>query len=249
MLKSSPCLINPKRSRSEPEIDPLALLIPIPGDFKGLVRLFSQDGSLGYTNDFLRVFQVSESLTATALAGPAVGAPQAVMILEKLIVLGARWVILFGWVGSLNPNLAPGDLILPDSAVSEEGTSSHYSNDGRPRPSSLLLEELKRSLNKEGLAYHQGPVWTTDALYRETIDQVRAFQSQGVLGVDMETSAFFTVSTFRGIEAAALLIVSDDLSGMAWRHGFRDPAFLQARKKVGRFLYQFILRSAQVVAD
>ena len=76
------------------------------------------------------------------------------------------------------------------------------------------------------------------------MDKVRGFQSQGVLGVDMETSAFFTVSAFRGIEAAALLIVSDDLSGITWRHGFREPKFLEARKQVSRLLVQFTVRSS-----
>jgi len=240
----SPCLINPQKSRSEPNIDPLALLIAVPGDLQQMIRLMRQAGPLGFKNNFLRVFQLMESQRATGLAGPAIGAPQAIMILEKLIVLGARRVILMGWTGSLNPALSPGDLILPDEAVSEEGTSPHYSEERRPRPSSRLLQDLRRAMKQEGLSYKQGPVWTTDAPYREMIDKVRAYQSQGVLGVDMETSAFFTVSAFRGIEAAALLIVSDNLSGLTWRHGFREPRFIQARKQVIQFLYQFVVRSS-----
>ena len=114
----------------------------------------------------------------------------------------------------------------------------------RSRPSFSLLRDIKTALKEEGLSFNQGPVWTTDAPYRETIAKVRTFQSQGVLGVDMETSAVFTVSAFRGIEAAALLIVSDDLSKMTWRHGFREPRFLQARRQVIRIVYQFVVRSS-----
>lgn len=239
----SPCLINPKKSRLEPNLDGPALLIPLPGDLQRMARLFKGAGTLSFKNHSLQVFQLSDSLRTIGLAGPAVGAPQAVMILEKLIVLGARRVILLGWTGGLSPGLSPGDLILPDEAISEEGTSRHYSDQLRPRPSSHLYEELQKALTEEGLSYKQGPVWTTDAPYRETIDKVRAFQSQGVLGVDMETSALFTVGAFRGIETAAMLIVSDDLSGMTWRHGFRESRFLEARKQVSRFLYQFVVRS------
>jgi uridine phosphorylase len=190
------------------------------------------------------VYQPAESLRKITVAGPVVGAPQTVMILEKLIVLGVRRVILLGWVGGLSPTLSPGDIILPDEAISEEGTSRHYSDEIRPRPSCSLVNDLKEGMKQEGLPYRQGPIWTTDAPYRETIDKLKELQSQGVLGVDMETSAVFTVSTFRGIEAAALLIVSDDLSKMTWRHGFRDPKFLQARKQVVQFLYQFIVHSS-----
>jgi uridine phosphorylase len=243
MADLSPCLINPKKSRSEPGIDPLALLIPLPGDLQRMTRLFGEAGSPCFKNNLLRVFQLTGSTRTIGVAGPAVGAPQAVMVLEKLIALGARRVIFLGWTGGLNPALSPGDLILPDEAISEEGTSRHYSNETRSKPSNPLLRDLKAALKEKDLSFQQGPVWTTDAPYRETIDKVKAFQSQGVLGVDMETSAIFTVSTFRRIEAAALLIVSDDLSQMTWRHGFREPRFLEARKQVTRFLYQFAVCS------
>ena len=245
MPDQSPCLINPKKSRLEPAIDPLALLIPLPADLQRMTRLFGQAGPLGFKNSFLRVFRLSDSLKATAIAGPAVGAPQAVMILEKLIALGARRVILFGWTGGLSPALSPGDLLLPNEAISEEGTSRHYSDERISRPSSPFVQGLKKAMNQEGLSYQEGPVWTTDAPYRETIDKVRRLQSQGVLGVDMETSALFTVSAFRRIEAAALLIVSDDLSGMTWRHGFRDSRFAESRKKVGQFLARYVLKNWQ----
>lgn len=241
----SPCLINPQKSRSEPNIDSPALLIPLPADLKRMSRLFKEAGCLSFKNPFLQVFQLSDSLRTIGLAGPAVGAPQAIMVLEKLIALGARRVILLGWTGGLNSGLSPGDLILPDEAVSEEGTSRHYSDEVRSRPSFGLLQELQKALTEEGLSYKQGTVWTTDAPYRETINKVRAFQSQGILGVDMETSALFTVGAFRGIETAAVLIVSDDLSGMTWRHGFREPRFLESRKQVSHFLYHFIVRSTR----
>lgn len=244
MSDSSPCLINPKKSRSEPVVDPLALLVPIPADLQAMNRLFGQAGLPCYKNSVMRVFQLSDSLRATALAGPAIGAPQGAMILEKLIALGARRVILLGWAGGLQTDLTPGDILLPDQALSEEGTSGHYSEEKRPRASLRLLQELGQAMKEENLSFQQGPVWTTDAPYRETVEKVRAFQAQGVLGVDMETSAIFTVGAFRGIETAAILIVSDDLSGMIWRHGFQDPGFAEARKKVARFLYRYVFSAS-----
>lgn len=240
MTDLSPCLINPKKSRSEPTIDSLALVIPIPADVQRMARLFGKNGSLCFRNNLLWVFQLTDSRRAVGLAGPAVGAPQAVMILEKLIALGARRILFLGWTGGLHPSLSPGDLILPDAAISEEGTSRHYSDEICSKPSFSLLREIKGALKAEGLPFKQGPVWTTDAPYRETRDKVRAFQSQGVLGVDMEVSAIFTVSYFRRVESAALLIVSDDLSQLTWRHCFRDPRFMEARRRISRFLFQFV---------
>lgn len=75
----SPCLINPKKSRSEPGIDPLALLIPLPVDLQRKTRLFKGSGSLGFKNNLLKVYQLTDSPRVIGVAGPAVGAPQAVI--------------------------------------------------------------------------------------------------------------------------------------------------------------------------
>jgi uridine phosphorylase len=50
----------------------------------------------------------------------------------------------------------------------------------------------------------------------------------------METSALFTVSRFRGVDLAVVLVVSDDLSGPKWVHGFGEPAFHRSREKAVR---------------
>jgi hypothetical protein len=46
----------------------------------------------------------------------------------------------------------------------------------------------------------------------------------------METSAHFTVGGFRGVEAASLPVVSDDLSSLTWRSGFKDRSFIRGRE-------------------
>jgi uridine phosphorylase len=236
MADNSYCLINPKKTRTEPSISPSALLIPLPGDLQQMGRLLSESRTPAFKNQMLHVYEDSQGHPPVGVGGPAVGAPQAVMILEKLIVLGAQKIIFFGWAGGLQADLSPGDFIIPDQALSEEGTSRHYSDDRYPKPSPLLQRELERLLEKENLPYRKGLIWTTDAPYRETVEKVRAYQKQGVLGVEMEASALFTVGAFRDVEIAALLIVSDDLSGTTWRHGFREPRFIQARKKATRLL-------------
>jgi hypothetical protein len=73
-------------------------------------------------------------------------------------------------------------------------------------------------------------VWTTDAPYRETPDQVRAYQERGALAVEMECSALFTLGAFRSAAVASLLVVSDELSSPTWRPGFKDPRFSLGRE-------------------
>ncbi len=82
------------------------------------------------------------------------------------------------------------------------------------------------------MSVHEGRVWSTDAPFRETVKKVIHYQQAGALAVDMETSALFTVASFRGILMAVALVVSDELSSLTWVHGFRDRGFLRTREEL-----------------
>ncbi len=167
-----------------------------------------------------------------SLAGPFVGAPYAVMLLETLIAWGTRKILFVGWCGSVSETVKIGDIILPTSALIDEGTSRHYQdkNTQVAYPSDTLLSVLKAGMDQKQIPFHRGPIWTTDAVYRETRHKVSQFQSQGAIAVEMEISALCTVAEFRGIEIAALVIVGDELTSARWRPGFKSDAFKQARE-------------------
>lgn len=229
-------LIEPTRSRKDMALPRHAFLVFTPQD---LVLMKAQwPHKHREQRLFLsEVVVAQDHESAVALVGPMIGAPQAVLVLEKIIVLGVRRVVALGWCGSLQPHVAVGDVVLPISVYSEEGTSPHYPLDTLPTASPALLEQLEATLHNDAeLSVHKGSVWSTDAPYRETEDKVRMYQEKGALGVDMEMSALLTVAAFRGIELAGILIVSDDLSRLRWRHGFRDPRFQRTRKRLPELL-------------
>jgi purine-nucleoside phosphorylase len=153
------------------------------------------------------------------------------MIAETLIACGARTLVFLGWCGAVAAEPAIGDLVLPTSALIDEGTSRNYlPGIDRVAPSDSLTRQVRGLCSAAGPALHEGPVWTTDAVFRETRDKVRDFRHRGVLAVEMETSALFAVGAFRAVDAAALLVVSDDLSTLSWRPGFKDPRFARGRQ-------------------
>ncbi len=227
----SACLIDPKRGRSEHPLPPLAILVFNPEDLASCSSCFSKPPGRSHKLYLSEVFTGDYRGRAVAIAGPMLGAPQTILVLEKMIALGAKRFIAAGWCGSLQDDVRIGEVVLPASAISEEGTSSHYPG-YPPVPSPALYGSLKSCLAGSELVVHEGTVWSTDAPFRETCAKVKDFQGKGVLSVDMETSALFTVAAFRGVEAAAVLVVSDSLSGLKWLHGFREPAFREARKRV-----------------
>ena len=216
----STCLINPARHRGEPSLPVQGILAVNPSDrasFASLAKKFAMQrhglfNAELYCNDWL------------FLAGPAVGAPMAVLCLEKLIALGALRIVLYGWCGSLAQSLRVGDLFMPTDALSEEGTSAHYQPTPLPIDDTLHRDLLDRLISL-GYAPHQGMIWTTDAVYRETREKVASHGARGILAVDMEYAALRTVAAFRGVSLAALMLVSDELTGAVWRSGYGQPAF------------------------
>ncbi|NOY68603.1 MAG: nucleoside phosphorylase, partial [Deltaproteobacteria bacterium] len=59
-------------------------------------------------------------------AGPFIGAPYAAIILENLAAWGCERFVFWGWCGSLSASLCTGDILIPENALAEDGTSVHY---------------------------------------------------------------------------------------------------------------------------
>jgi uridine phosphorylase len=229
--EAAEAVINPRRGRSEAIVAPRLLMTFTRPDYQYACRLTAASGQDRNIVD-CPVREGCWQGKPLTLAGPAPGAPYAVMILEKLIALGAQTVMALGWCGSLQADAEIGDLIVPDSAYSEEGTSAHYPvAEPEPRPEAGLCRTLQSRLTSAGLAFHTGRVWTTDAIYRETRGKVQAYGAQGMLAVEMEMSALFTVAQYREVALAGLLVVSDELFSLKWRHGLRQEHFHRRRRQ------------------
>ena len=89
-----------------------------------------------------------------------------------------------------------------------------------------VVDALRRALGERGKKCVVGPSWTTDAPYRETASEVREYQKEGVLAVEMEAAALFAVAEYRGAEMGVVLAISDSLADLKW-----DPMFHDGRTK------------------
>jgi len=156
------------------------------------------------------------------------------MLLESLVAKGAGQILILGWCGALNKDLATGDLIIPDLAICDEGTSRHYSvlDDDLPvtRPDEGLSGQLGSLLKERGETAHRLPIWTTDAIYRETREKVDWYRDKGAAAVEMECSALFAAAAFRSVPVTALLVVSDSLASGDWDPGFKQKRFKTMRR-------------------
>ncbi|MFP4473989.1 MAG: nucleoside phosphorylase [Desulfatibacillaceae bacterium] len=227
-------IINPERRPGAPEVGPLVVMASVGPDVADLSRAMFGEGAR-YTR--LVNSRLYTDDTGLALVGPVMGAPYAVFILEQAIAHGARDILFLGWCGSVSARAETGSLVVPGSAFIDEGTSRHYVGEVPPDtgevavswPDRDLAAGMVDELSARDAACLTDPMWTTDAVFRETPEKVARFSGLGAVGVDMETSALFTVARFRCVRMAALCVVSDELHDGTWRPGFTDRRFAAAR--------------------
>lgn len=163
----------------------------------------------------------------------SIGAPSAAAVLEELCVCGAKYIVEVGVAGSLQSFLIPGNLVVVTEAFRDEGTSHHYfPPDVSLVASPILKTHLMRELKQRGLNYQEGPVWTTDGVFRETRRKFFKFRDNGALAVNMETSALFAVAKFRQVELASLQVISDTLSEKGWTPAFHHKTVSESLQSV-----------------
>ena len=163
----------------------------------------------------------------------ASGAPAATTVLKELIALGAREFISIGAAGCLQPRCGFGDTVVCTGAIRDEGVSHHYASAQKfAWPSEALTRRLAHALTVDGTALQSGLTWTIDATYRETVAEARSYQAEGVVCVDMEAAALFTIGRYRGADVAAAFVFSDHLLAEdRWTHAFGTPTLRQASSR------------------
>ncbi|MBQ6950175.1 MAG: nucleoside phosphorylase [Clostridia bacterium] len=137
--------------------------------------------------------------------------------LEEMHAMGCNKFIICGGAGCLTGKMAVGQIMLPISAVRDEGASYHYLPPSREvEAPAETLEKTARALTDMGVPFTFGKTWTTDAFYRETKEMVEKRRAEGCSMVEMETAGFYAVAKHYDLQLAQLLYAGDDVSGEAW---------------------------------
>ena len=181
-----------------------------------------------------------ENFHLAVIGSFGIGAPAAVVKLEEAIARGGKVFFSIGSCGALQKDMDIGDIVLCEKAIRDEGTSHHYLPPEKYAKSDEdILMALENGLKKLKFAFHKGSSWTTDAVYRETIDEIKQYQSEGVKCVEMEASALFSVPKVRGVKLGSLFIVSDSLADLKW-----SPHFTNSKVNL-ELLFKVIVRACQ----
>jgi uridine phosphorylase len=146
------------------------------------------------------------------------GSPMTVELAEEFVAMGARRLVLITWGGMLQPGMEAGDILVAERAIRDEGASYHYLPPGKyAQADGPLVNRLVEAIGRRGGTCTRGTTWTTDAPYRETVEEIRQYQSEGVETVEMESAGLFTVGEVRGVATAAIVVGMDSLAELRWR--------------------------------
>ena len=152
------------------------------------------------------------------IANFGAGSPMVVSLAEEFIAMGAKRLILVTGGGALQPELSAGDIVVCSQALRDEGASYHYLPPARYVPSDgQLADRLMVAIQARGKPCTRGATWTTDAGFRETVEEVQQYQSEGVKTVEMESAGLFAVCQARGVAAVSAIVVMDSLAQMRWQ--------------------------------
>jgi len=231
-------LIAPRRGRREKTLPPLAIMVTNPPDAEVAGNLLRQRQS--QTRFLHNTNLLVPSDEVLCVAGPALGAPAAGLVMEKLIVLGVRTCWLLSCCGAIDPSWSIGDVVVPSSGVPGEGVSSYYGGRRLVKTSRTAVNDLRSLLNDHNVQWRNGVIWSTDAPYRERRSALFALQQRyGVGGVDMEFTALCSIAACRGIDFGAVFVVSDELWGPRWVPGFSTDWYRESSRSVLEHMLNF----------
>lgn len=168
------------------------------------------------------------------------GGPAAANLMEELGFVGIKAFIACGSCGCIDPHFDLETLIIPKSAIRDEGVSYHYLPAEREVDTSTRINNaLERVLIKEKVKYIKGKTWTTDAIYRETPSRVARRLKEGATCVEMECASLSAVAEFNCYQFSCLLYCSDKIGSTEWDWRVYDK--YQLREKLVKICINALL--------
>lgn len=210
----------------------------LPGDPDRVDRIASHcdESTLMAENREYRVVNATYDGVDVTICSTGIGAPSAAIAVEELVAVGVERFIRVGTCGGLQADLEIGDMIVATAAGKDEGTTKRYESSTIP---AVATHETVGSLVDSAAAadavIHTGPIVTDDAYYAETEEHVENWSDAGILAVEMEAAAIFTLARRYGLDAGAICTVDGNLvAGEQKGETDEDELPERAKERVGR---------------
>lgn len=149
-----------------------------------------------------------------SVQGTGMGVPSISIYVNELIQeYGVKNLIRVGTCGGMQEHVHVRDVILAQASCTDSSMNRHVFGgfDYSPIASFPLLKAAYERGVEKGLKLHVGNIFTSDMFYRDDTSVTGLLMKYGVLGVEMETTALYTLAAKYGVHALTILTVSDHL--------------------------------------
>jgi len=199
--------LQPHIKCKEGDVAEIVFLVGDPGRISLVTKYWDKAGKVA-DNRGLPVWTGIYKKTPVSVVSCGMGCPSAAIVVEELANIGAKKIIRIGTCGALKKEIRPGDIIIPTSAIREEGTTGAYVGPEVPAVADCnLVSKLESSAKSKNYTYWKGVNRTHDAFY-EPIENFLKLKGTDAISSEMECSAVFLIATLRGLKAAAVLAVN-----------------------------------------
>ena len=169
-----------------------------------------------------------------SVQGTGMGVPSiSIYTTELMQEYGVQKLIRVGTCGAIQEDVKVRDVILAQSATSDSRMNQVIWGGGidfAPTADFDLLYKAYNAGKEAGLNLKVGNIYTADMFYSDE-QQYEKLAKYGVLAVEMESAALFTLAAKFGRQALSVLTVSDHiLTGEATSSEERQTTFLDMMK-------------------
>ena len=185
--------------------DPLRAKYIAENFFEDAKLVTEERGMLGYTGTYKG--------KPVSVQTSGMGCPSASIVAEEVIQLGAKNLLRVGTCGGYSEELRLGDLIVATAATPNDSTVSSLTRGVPYAPAAHfdIVHAAYHAGDSAGRRTFVGPIVSSDLFYDPVQAPEKLWGNLGVLAVEMEASAIFTIAAMRGVRAGCLLTVSDTI--------------------------------------
>jgi uridine phosphorylase len=186
----------------------------VPGDPGRVDRIAAQcdDHTVVAENREYRVLNATYDGVELTLCSTGIGSPSTAIAVEELANVGVGTLLRVGTTGALQSGIEIGDMVVATAAAKDEGTTKRYEDATVPAVASHdAVSALLAGARTRDEDVHVGAIATDDAFYAETDEYVERWEAAGLLAVEMEAAALFTLARRKELRAGAICTVDGNL--------------------------------------
>ncbi len=149
-----------------------------------------------------------------SVMGTGMGIPSISIYTHELITeYGVKNLIRVGSAGSYQEHIKVRDIVLAMAASSTSGVNElrFGGADYAPTADFGLFIKAVAVAKEKNIAVKAGNVLSSDEFYEDNFENYKKWSKFGVLCVEMEAAGLYTVAAKHGVNALAILTISDSL--------------------------------------